>query len=646
MLFSNSMLAAEVPFGFDVTRVARSSAPPNTPGNPAGFKVSQFSGQTFSADSYGELVGQIASLAKQGEGSGIGDCSQCDCATLTPDDEFVLADSPRGAKGTYRSNIRPGPYSASIGTDQYPAAFTGSETHKFCISVDTVEGAKIKCGESPPSILVDFEYSSTTCTVVSFPGEPMEYEFTTTDQIGFLSALNPTPCPQNFILYDVGAGTRVCLSGSTGIDSLRVGLLSELNLTSQSYTSESKDIFQAGTLDITIPLGTVSRLEIVAPSLGPQPIEVEIETSVVADSPADGSIYPQDVVVEINEDVLDEEFEEEKFILAAHLGVSELEIDADGVIYKVNVTVEEPSRLGEEANAFDDRFITIANKLGVSPILLKSIAFRESIKLNDQGDLVFDPTAYRYEPFWDQSNVSFNPNIMLRRPYRSYRLLTPNDYDETGVLIDDSFGSLLQLKDKDLRNEFYIYDSSGNSRVLNSLDEFVSAYQLIEANDEGEKNGRPKVSNASQQNWLKETSAQRRLNFRPEDFDFVAQTNISASYGIMQVLYTTAAEPYLWTGANLGQKCVSSAETCDPFFLFDTSDNIEIGQGSVGLAGRIVANGFLETGSPEIASVEELALRYIASLADYNEDPSYGNQVFTMNVNRSLPVPQATSIFR
>ena len=199
---------------------------------------------------------------------------------------------------------------------------------------------------------------------------------------------------------------------------------------------------------------------------------------------------------------------------------------ASGLNISTTITVSRPTRLGTtdgtityngQNTDLDALIIKYAGKYGVPPHYLKAQISREAKRTNGR----FDPSSYRYEPVTlDYKRVSVNevgssPDvanyILETSPYSLFRLATPAERGHVAL----SQGTSLTSQDIDVRN---IYNRSD----LN-LDGYLSAQEY--------------VTNNPSQNWN---------NTQSYNLQFTAQTSIAASYGLLQVLYTTAIAPIGW----------------------------------------------------------------------------------------------------
>jgi soluble lytic murein transglycosylase-like protein len=198
----------------------------------------------------------------------------------------------------------------------------------------------------------------------------------------------------------------------------------------------------------------------------------------------------------------------------------------------VIIDVKPPLELGTTHNEFDSLIIQMANQYGMPPQLIKA-------QIQQESSSKFDPNAYRYEPHFDWAYISigaYGKYLLETAPYSNYRLATP-----AGDLYNNGHSALAKgtlLSDADItpRNLYSLIDTN--------KDGFYSAWEIINAN--------PK------QNFAEP----------PSDIDFVAQTTISSSYGLMQIMWPTA----LVMGWNHKQGG-------SPHLLFDPATNLDIAVG-------------------------------------------------------------------
>jgi hypothetical protein len=328
---------------------------------------------------------------------------------------------------------------------------------------------------------------------------------------------------------------------------------------------------------------------------------------------------------------------------AAHLGTVQLTLvplitGASPV--DVDVTVIEPETLGPRTGirpgdrrwAYDRHIIRWANLTGYPPQLLKAHADWESVR-------VFDPRQYRYEPLttdWD--NFSTAGGRLIQEKYAPYRLAT---CPSQGNLSEG--GRVLRPDDTDYRSKYDI-DSDRQVcpasadrnpaafRAITEDDDRVTAYEIFLANDTRKR-----------QNWyriLGNRSKRDQMAADPEAaLSFAAQTPMAASYGIMQVMWTTA----VLSDENNFRVGYTSR---NPSYLSDDEENLEGGWSSL-----IVGTMFMKRCTrdsfrrqpPDLTSEDTFLESFRRPLVLYNGSRDYPDDVFPL-VRRWYPISNA-SIF-
>ncbi len=134
-----------------------------------------------------------------------------------------------------------------------------------------------------------------------------------------------------------------------------------------------------------------------------------------------------------------------------------------------------------------------------------------------------------------------------------------------------------------------------------------------------------------------------RVTTNPSLLDFTAQTPIASSYGLVQILYSTAIAPMAWKGID-GAK--------NPSHLFDTPSNTAAGGGSLELGSGYLrrmftkANPNVSVANPTFGGASDFEAAFSRAFNRYNsgkEAGAYGPKVM-LNAAAFVPVP-ATAIF-
>jgi len=368
------------------------------------------------------------------------------------------------------------------------------------------------------------------------------------------------------------------------------------------------------------PLGSTFFIQLAEMEEGtevPVPIESVFTLGAASITPAitEPALFPDGVVIEFDRAVASEI----KFFAAVHLGSVVLNItptDPSMSPVSVQVTVNQPLRLGSSNNEFDERLLDLGHRRGIPPQLLKGQVRKESD---------FDPEAYRYEPLSvDLEYVSRGQEIRREKPFSLYRLATTDGLAQGEDIITDDISP----------RSIYSIRRKGTVRPIDDADQFVSALEIFREND-------------ARHNWSNENQARtQRVEDDPSLLDFTAQTPLAASYGLLQILYSTAIAPMNWAG-------VGPLKRRNPSLLFDTPANLESGGGSLELGSGYLrrvflkANPLVSVSDPELFDSSAFEAAFERALNVYNRrKPTgpYGDLV--LNFSRQFePIP-ATSIFQ
>jgi hypothetical protein len=371
-----------------------------------------------------------------------------------------------------------------------------------------------------------------------------------------------------------------------------------------------------------LPLGStffIQLAEVEEETGMPVPIEsvFTLEAASVTPVIAGPTLFPDSVVIEYDRAAASQI----KFFTAVHLGTVRLIItptDSSIPPVSVEVTVTEPLALGNSSNEYDERLMDLGHRRGVPPHLLKGQIRQESN---------FDPKAYRYEPLTvDLGYVSRGQTIRTQEPYSLYRLETDDGLAEgTGIVADDiSPRSIYRIR------------REGMLRPISNEDQLVSAREIFEEND-------------ARHNWLRSASPtlQARVVENPTLLDFTGQTPVAGSYGLLQILYSTAIAPMNWAG-------VGEDGRRNPSLLFDTTENLEMGGGSLELGSDYLAfvfplaNPLVFVTDPQLSNpmtfqiAFERAFNLYRGSKNFENDP-YGPSVLSFS-QQFEPIP-STSIF-
>jgi len=266
----------------------------------------------------------------------------------------------------------------------------------------------------------------------------------------------------------------------------------------------------------------------------------------------------------------------------------------------VNINIEDPASIGNSRAQFDPLITAFAHKRGIPPQFIKGQIERES---------GFNARSWRYEPIasdGDLGQVSRGRTPPLREvaPFSSYRLATAAD---DGALAQ---GHLLLQADIAPRGEgrfpLMIRDPiTGQARAIQLNDPNPTARELYEVNN-------------VTQHWTRwaRRDVLEDIRRNPEILEFVAQTPIASSYGLLQILYPTAILEMQWPGVTAGGQ--------NPAFLFDTAENQQAGGGSLELGTAYFVGVYVEVNSsvdrtaPQFVDHSELRTSFIRGFNRYN----------------------------
>jgi hypothetical protein len=244
---------------------------------------------------------------------------------------------------------------------------------------------------------------------------------------------------------------------------------------------------------------------------------------------------------------------------------------------------------------FDARFIDYANRTGIPPQFLKGQADQES----ELGIGIMDPKNWRYELYSTDSDFvqKFRNNCKLisaaRGEYSPYGCEKWNNYllpngpllcpkgpglpanqanCAFGALVDDLAPRYRTDLDRPLK-----ISRNGAIRVIQPGDDPILGYEIHYAK-QGTVIGVPPGTPTPK------PPGKQRPSRPPPPYNFVAQTAVASSYGLMQVLWTTANDFDLKWGGVQGRH--------NPALLFDTDFDETHGGGSLNLGTRYLVKFF------------------------------------------------------
>lgn len=312
--------------------------------------------------------------------------------------------------------------------------------------------------------------------------------------------------------------------------------------TTQSKTLDTST--RPVTISAAFPLGALFFLQLTKPDQTGVVSTFSLSGPAIAPFLTGPSLFSSHAIIEFGSGTVDDT----KYFRAVHLGIELITIaplDTSLPTVTVSITVNSPARLGSTHNQFDSSLIALGHQRGIPPQFLKGQLAQES---------GFNPNSYRYEPLSVDMNYVFaTQNLRSQSPYSLYRLATSDGLAQ---------GTRILTADVSPRSIYNIV-VSGAERPITNADTLVSAENIYNTNDDT-------------QNWSTYSPARaRRVALNPALLQFTAQTPLAASYGLLQILYSTAIAPMGWSGIGGAQ---------NPSYLFDTDLNIAGGGGSLSVA--------------------------------------------------------------
>ena len=281
----------------------------------------------------------------------------------------------------------------------------------------------------------------------------------------------------------------------------------------------------------------------------------------------------------------------------------------------VNLAVQVDSsnfQLGSTHNDFDDLILQFADLRGIPPQILKAQIQQES---------GFDPKNYRYEPltsdFKDISTrfVNTNGNLDIDGQFTPYCLPICLPSPDTASPAD---GSGLDAAELGLRQRFLVMTDSDGSPVFD-FKVFTGLTQAsprqINATDGPISMENILLVNETKYHWISISPKNffSYLDYRVSNRSFTAQTVLAASYGLTQILYTTAVQfIHFVDGNKIGRA---------PSALFDPRTSIDLGtEYLAGLFMRSFRNPNL-AGAPTFSDTDEFERKFGVALERYNRGP-------------------------
>jgi len=348
---------------------------------------------------------------------------------------------------------------------------------------------------------------------------------------------------------------------------------------------------KAGQL-LNIPFGANLKLTLLDKDDEIIPAKFElVESSLALQSGVESySLFPNQLAVFFNPDVVPLS----QSLITVHLGSQKVKITPlDGSIAPFTITLNSVSSetIGDTYNTYDEIIIARAHQIGIPPQYIKGQVEHES------GGM-FNPSAYRYEPITNDMKL-IQPKIsdttkgyFLKEQYDSKRygkyLFRPKDRLSTNLDLID------------LRSLYKVQIGAGTPRSVP-----IDYETTVKKNSYTPLYVRDLLVYNPKQNWGK---AENYNYYYNRSGDKIAQTIISSSYGLMQIMYTTA----------LDMGYTKSGEGKDPALLLDPETNITLATKYLVKCIHKV-NEFQESGPNPQMNINELNLYIQLGFAGYNK---------------------------
>jgi hypothetical protein len=487
-----------------------------------------------------------------------------------------------------------------------------------------VYGTAFFCAGCLPTITIDFAQGISNFSAFVMNGQVFAVTYTVQDDQGGMQTLTLFP---NF---SSGAGTftlpstnirRVTIRGSASdwdffVDNLRFflgGLELKVGLGSGPSAPGTETVVVDDIVRTArVPLGSTFFVQLLQEQNGskvPVDSSFDLEPAAISPSLVGAALFPNHVALEFDSNAGGSI----KFFQAVHLGEVFLNItptDSSTSPVKVRIRVNSPLKLGDNHNDIDSVLTQIGHQKGIPPQMLKGQIRQESN---------FRREAYRYEPLSvDLNYISRGQNLRTQNPYSLYRLSTTDGLSQgTDILTADISP-----------RSIYSINRNGTVRPIADSDQLVSIREIFELND-------------ATNNWGRFSPA--RVATLQQNPNLTAQTPLAASFGYLQVLYSTAISPMQWAGVNGAR---------NPSLLFDTESNLAAGGGSLELGSGYMrrifsrANPTISQQNPSFSNHTNFDAAFERAFNVYNRGvPTgpYGSSV--LNFSRGFAIAPSTAIF-
>jgi soluble lytic murein transglycosylase-like protein len=271
--------------------------------------------------------------------------------------------------------------------------------------------------------------------------------------------------------------------------------------------------------------------------------------------------------------------------------------------------------LGASHPEFDDLLMKFADRNGVPPQLLKA---------QIQNESNFNPRAFRYEPvsvdFGQIAAMSFR--LLSNKPFRPWALAQSSDCSNAHIFFPQGAQLDLTTEDGNARSQYALSrDGKGdplcrmtnanqvtNPKPIIPQDTLTAMENIFYTNDnnQGVNNWEAVSIRASKG---RNSSVQRFYDYQVDNAQFTAQTVLASSYGLHQILYTTAVSMRYVDKNGIG---------LSPGNLFRPSISLDLGT-------QYIATQFRNTDGAEnldYANTNDLLSQFAPALRAFNAGSS------------------------
>lgn len=267
----------------------------------------------------------------------------------------------------------------------------------------------------------------------------------------------------------------------------------------------------------------------------------------------------------------------------------------------------------------DDLVIDQAHAKGLPPQFIKSEMWQESYKHSFKKD------SFRYEPSYDRTYVS-QPDDSLQNVQEPESLA----YYNSRFFRKGSMNPAITTQQVHLRSQYWAKLSNGTfgyipdnfEKSFKGLNYYpLTSWNMIDTDLNHQKNAN---GAGDPQGWFRGVSW-------PKDgkrFNFVAQTLVASSYGIMQIMYPTAVEEMNYQEGGVGR---------EPLELFRPKINVDLGVGYLAIKYKELNKNSILTGA--FSNVGAYLGSLMPAAAAYNAGKKYKKfkpQMYSISVDQQM----------